>query len=146
MEYNKRLFSTLESIVKKYDELNNELENSSVSHQRIAEINKELKKTKEIKEAFLPFRMIINDGLMAEKILETEKDKEMLEFARTELSEAKLKIKDYEDKLQILLLPKDPHNNRNIIVEMRPAAGGDESSIFVGDLFETYSKFCENQN
>lgn len=142
MSYNTKLYDSLTSIEQKYDELNKELE-STTNINRLKEINKMLKDMKEIVEKFAEFKKIINDIKDSETILETEKDAEMIELAQMELNEKKPLIEVYENQLKILLLPKDPNDDKNVIVEMRPAAGGDESSIFVGDLFSAYKKYAD---
>lgn len=88
----------------------------------------------------------MDTGIAAEKILNTEKDLELIELAQMDLDEAKINIPIIENDLKIMLLPTDPNDDKNVIVEMRPAAGGDESSIFVGNLFDTYRAYAENNN
>jgi peptide chain release factor 1 len=145
MEYNDRLYDTLVKMVAKYDSLNNELEDSAIPISRVSEINKQLKRIGIIKEKFLEYKKTIEDIKSDEKVLEKDKDKDLLEMAQLELNELKTKYSQIEAELKILLLPIDPYNDKNIIVEMRPAAGGDEASIFTADLFDTYKNYCENQ-
>ena len=94
--------------------------------------------------SFFAAKKMLSDINESESLLETEKDLEIIELAQTELNEKKPLIEKIEHELKILLLPKDPNDDKNVIVEMRPAAGGDESSIFVGDLFSAYKKFADN--
>ena len=81
----------------------------------------------------------------AEDICKNEKDKEMIEMASDELSEAKKKISNLEEEIKFLLIPKDPDDSKNVVIELRAGTGGDEASIFAGDLFRMYTKFCEGR-
>ena len=143
MVYNVKLFNSLSTMEEKYNSLNLELENTT-DVSRMREINKQLKDTKPIIDKFLEYKKMLSDINESESLLETEKDLEIIELAQTELNEKKPLIEKIEHELKILLLPKDPNDDKNVIVEMRPAAGGDESSIFVGDLFSAYKKFADN--
>lgn len=146
MEYNKKLLDSLIKINQKNDELNSLLETIGNDARKIKEINLQLKQTSKIREPFLQYQKMINDGLNAEEILKTETNKEMIELLKLELDEVKSKLPQLEENLKLLLLPEDPNNNKNVIIEMRPAAGGDEASIFVADLFDTYKRYIENQD
>jgi peptide chain release factor 1 len=79
----------------------------------------------------------------AQEILRTESDKELREMAETELTDLKKRYADYENKLRMLLLPKDPNDDKDIIVEIRAGTGGDEASLFAGDLYRLYSKYAD---
>lgn len=146
MEYNKKLLDSLIKINQKNDELNSLLETIGNDARKIKEINLQLKQTSKIREPFLQYQKMINDGLNAEEMLKTETNKEMIELLKLELDEVKSKLPQLEENLKLLLLPEDPNNNKNVIIEMRPAAGGDEASIFVADLFNTYKRYIENQD
>lgn len=145
MEYNKKLYAALEKIDAKNDELNKTLETIGSDVSRLREINIQLKQTEKVAQAFKEYKKLVNDGLNAEEMLKTETDKDMIELLRLDLENSKEQIPSLEEKMKILLLPVDPNNGKNVIVEMRPAAGGDESSIFVSDLFDTYKRYIENQ-
>lgn len=146
MEHNKKLLDSLIKINQKNDELNSLLETIGNDARKIKEINLQLKQTSKIREPFLQYQKMINDGLNAEEMLKTETNKEMIELFKSELDEVKSKLPQLEENLKVLLLPEDPNNNKNVIIEMRPAAGGDEASIFVADLFDTYKRYIENQD
>jgi peptide chain release factor 1 len=81
----------------------------------------------------------------AKEILSTEKDEEMREMAKMELDDLEDKIGPLEDEIKVLLLPKDPEDDKNAILEIRAGTGGDEASIFAGDLFRMYTHFCESK-
>ena len=146
MEYNKKLLDSLIKINQKNDELNSLLETIGNDARKIKEINLQLKQTSKIREPFLQYQKMINDGLNAEEMLKTETNKEMIELLKLELDEVKSKLPQLEENLKLLLLPEDPSNNKNVMIEMRPGAGGDEASIFVADLFDTYKRYIENQD
>ena len=143
MDYNLKLYQALERVYDKNQQLQKELEDSSISINRMTEINKQIKSSQKLVEKFLIYKAKINELLDAEKIINSEKDVEIIGLAKEIIVKNKPFIPELEQELQILLLPKDPNNDKNVIVEMRPAAGGDESSIFVADLFETYKKFAD---
>jgi len=86
-----------------------------------------------------------DDLLAARELLHTENDPEVKEFAQQEIAEASLKIEQLEEGIKILLVPGDPNDEKNIIVEMRAGAGGDEAAIFVGDLYRMYLRFFEEK-
>ena len=78
-------------------------------------------------------------------MLEEESDEEMRELAKEELNECKQKIEGIENELKILLLPKDPNDDKNVIVEIRAGAGGDEAALFAADLYRMYCKLCRDR-
>jgi peptide chain release factor 1 len=143
MLYDIHLYESLIKIVEKYNELSLQLEDPSISISQLTAVNKQIKRIGLIKDKFLEFKHLIENGQDDELILKNEKDEEFLNEAQKELNDIKEKIPTYEHELKIMLLPVDPYADRNIIMEMRPAAGGDESSIFTADLFETYKIYCE---
>ncbi len=145
MEYNKKLFDALQKVHDTKLALEKELENEKISVERMTEINKQLKSISKVVEKFIEYKKKINEIIDAEKILNEENEPSLIELAKEIIANKNL-IPVWEKELQILLLPKDPNNDKNVIVEIRPAAGGDESSIFVADLFEVYKKFAESQN
>lgn len=145
MEYDKNLYSSLEAIKQKYDELSKKLEQSNLSIEEITNINKTIKHTQPVYEKFLAFKKLIDNGLQAEKILNSSNTDDLVELAKIELEEIKEKIPSIEKELKILLIPNDPNDEKNVIVEMRPGVGGDESCIFVANLFDTYKRYADKQ-
>ena len=146
MEYNKNLFQALEKVYLNNIELNKQLENPNLEFEKVKEINKQLKQSSKIVDKFLFYKKTISDWDEAEKMLGSETDDEMLEFSKSIIAFSKNEVPKLEQELTILLLPSDPNNDKNVIIEMRPAAGGDESSIFVADLFDAYKRYAEKQN
>lgn len=144
MEYNKQLYSALKTIQENAKKFEDELAVAS-NLKRIQEINRELKHKKTLLNTFLVYENLLKKGSEAEKILNDSSMRELHEIAQSDLNEAKNKLPEFEEKLKILLLPVDPNDDKSVIVEMRPAAGGDESSIFVGNVFDMYKSYCESQ-
>lgn len=144
MEYNKQLYNALKTIQENAKKFEDELAVAS-NLKRIQEINRELKHKKILLSTFLVYENLLKQGSEAEKILNDSVMKELYEIAQSDLNEAKNKLPELEEKLKVLLLPIDPNDDKSVIVEMRPAAGGDESSIFVGNVFDMYKSYCESQ-
>ena len=145
MEYDKNLYSSLEAIKQKYEEISKKLEQPNLTIEEITNINKTIKHTQNVYEKFLVFKKLIDNGLQAEKILNSNNAADLVELAKIELDEIKEKIPSLEKELKILLIPTDPNDEKNVIVEMRPGVGGDESCIFVANLFDTYKKYADKQ-
>ena len=112
---------------------------------KYVKLNKEYKQLEPIINAYNEYRNILSNINSAKEILTTEKDEEMREMAKMELDELEARIEPLEAEIKLLLLPADPEDEKNAVVEVRAGTGGDEASIFAGDLFRMYSKFFENQ-
>ncbi|MFC2104829.1 peptide chain release factor 1, partial [Bacteroidota bacterium] len=112
---------------------------------RYVKLNKEYKDLEPIVEAYHEYKNILSNIKSAKDILATEKDEEMREMAKMELDELEEKVYPLEEEIKILLLPKDPEDDKNAILEIRAGTGGDEASIFAGDLFRMYTHFCETK-
>ncbi len=145
MEYNKKLYNSLLKINNKNDELNKLLETIGNDPIKIKEINIQLKQTSKVSLPFSSYKKMIDEGLSLEESLKIETNKEFLDLMKIELDEIKNSIPEIEKELKILLLPEDPNNGKNVIIEMRPAAGGDEASIFVANLFDTYKRYIDSK-
>ncbi|MFC2151321.1 peptide chain release factor 1 [Bacteroidota bacterium] len=112
---------------------------------RYVKLNKEYKDLEPIIEAYHEYKDILSNIKSAKDILAIEKDEEMREMAKMELDELEEKVSPLEEEIKILLLPKDPEDDKNAILEIRAGTGGDEASIFAGDLFRMYTHFCESK-
>ncbi|QHX37047.1 peptide chain release factor 1 [Spiroplasma sp. BIUS-1] len=112
----------------------------------LTELNKERSSLQEIVEKYQEYKRVTQDIEEAKQLLETEKDEEMRGLAKLQLDEGQEAITAIEEQLEVLLLPKDPNDDKNVIFEIRGAAGGDEANIFAGDLFRLYTKFAEKNN
>lgn len=138
------MIERLEAIQTRYEELNNELMNPEVvsNIKKAMELSKEQASLRDAYEAYQSYKKVLNDLEEAKEML---KDPELGEFAHEEvesLTEEKAKL---ESDIEVLLLPKDPNDGKNVIVEIRGAAGGDEGNIFAGDLLRMYMKYAERE-
>jgi peptide chain release factor 1 len=143
MEYSKNLFASLQKIKEKYNELNDKINSADTTPQQFIETSKQIKKFVPIIELYDEYMRLIENTKQAEEL--AGKNDELAELARMEIADAHERLPLLEEKIKILMLPSDPNNEKNILVEMRPAAGGDEASIFVSNLFETYQIYCKKQ-
>ena len=112
---------------------------------RYVRLNKEYKELEPIVEAYNEYHNLISNIEGAKKILNTEKDEELREMAKAELDELSDRLPVMEEEIKILLLPTDPQDDKNAVMEIRAGTGGDEASIFAGDLYRMYTKYCEEK-
>ncbi|MBN08772.1 MAG: peptide chain release factor 1 [Flavobacteriaceae bacterium] len=112
---------------------------------RYIEINKEYKELKTIMENGDKYNSLIANIEEAEKILKNESDSEILEIAKLQIEEAKAELPIIEEKIKLLLIPKDPDDKKDVVIEIRAGTGGDEASIFAGDLYRMYIKYCQDK-
>ena len=138
------MLERLEIIKKRYNELNEQLLDPSIlsNVNKTREISKEASSLEDTVVCFDKYQQVLSDIEAAKEML---KDAEMAEFAKEELEGLDAKKVDLEKQLEILLIPKDPNDGKNVIVEIRGAAGGDEANIFAGDLYRMYLKYAEKQ-
>ena len=97
-------------------------------------------------ERIKTYRILISNLQEAEQILKVESDEEMIAMAKMEMDDAKESINKLEDEIKFLLIPKDPEDAKNVVIEIRAGTGGDEASIFAGDLYRMYTKYSQSQN
>ena len=112
---------------------------------KYVEISREYKELKEIVDKKIEYELLLSNVNEANEIIKKESDNEMIELANSELEINKQKISVIEDKLKLMLIPKDPDDSKNVVMELRAGTGGDEASIFAGDLFRMYSKYSEKK-
>ena len=112
---------------------------------RYISLNKEYKDLGLIVEKKKLYEQLLSNINEAKEICKNEADKEMIEMAIEQLNEANEKISTLEEEIKFLLIPKDPDDSKNVVIELRAGTGGDEASIFAGDLFRMYTKFCEGR-
>ena len=113
---------------------------------RYIQISKEYKDLKKIIDKGEVYKNLIANKSEAQEIILIEKDDEMIEMAKMQLEEVEAELPKIEDDLKVLLIPKDPDDSKNVVVEIRAGTGGDEASIFAGDLYRMYTKFSESKN
>ena len=138
------MIERLENIEKRYNEIMEELTNPEVlgNIKRTMELSKEQSSLRENYEAYQEYKKVLNNIADAKELM---KDPEMGEFAREEYNENEEKRKQMEADFEIMLLPKDPNDGKDVIVEIRGAAGGDEANIFAGDLYRMYTYYAEKE-
>ncbi len=141
------MFDRLEDLVIRYEEVMGELQEPDVANDatRFRNLMKEQSDLAPIVEAFKEYKQCkqnVEDSLM---MLEEESDEEMRELAKEELNESKNRIEELEKELKILLLPKDPNDEKNVIVEIRAGAGGDEAALFAAEVYRMYVHYAEGR-
>ncbi|PKP36689.1 MAG: peptide chain release factor 1 [Bacteroidetes bacterium HGW-Bacteroidetes-14] len=141
------LFSKLSGLREKFDSIGEQLSDPGVMSdmKRYVSLNKEYRELEPIVEAGEKYRQMIIDLEAAKDMLQVEKDEEMREMAKEEISTLEEAIPGLEEEIKLLLIPADPQDSKNAIVEVRAGAGGDEASIFAGDLFRMYAKYAERR-
>ena len=130
-----------------FDELNDLIIQPDIisDQKKYVQLTKEYKDIKTIVDIGEVYKSLLDNISEAEEIISTEKDPEMIEMAKLQLDEAKKEIPKIEEEIKVLLIPKDPDDAKNVVVELRAGAGGDEASIFAGDLYRMYTKYCEGK-
>lgn len=138
------MIDRLERTVAKYNEISEKLLLPEVIQdiKKTTELSKELSALEDIVNSYKEYKTILS-GIEEAEFMQT--DKELGEFAKEELERLKKEKEEKEHSLEILLLPKDPNDEKNVIIEIRGAAGGDEANIFAGDLFDMYTKYAEGK-
>ncbi|MDO5416896.1 MAG: PCRF domain-containing protein, partial [Lachnospiraceae bacterium] len=141
------MFDKLEDILIHFEELMNELASPGVTEdaRRFQRLMKEQADLTPIVDAYKEYKQAKQDVEDSLALLEEENDEEMRELAKEELSDAKKRIEELEQELKILLLPKDPNDDKNIILEIRAGAGGDEAALFASELYRMYVNYAESQ-
>lgn len=140
------MFDRLEDLVIRYEEVMGELQMPDVANdsERFRKLMKEQSDLAPIVETFKEYKQCkqnIEDSLL---MLEEESDEEMRDLAKEELSDSRRRVEELEQELKILLLPKDPNDEKNVIVEIRAGAGGDEAALFAAEIYRMYVHYAEN--
>ena len=135
------------SLQDKFKSLQDQLASPGVvsDMKRFVQLNKDYKELEPIIKAGHAYKKMLDDLASAKDILVNEKDNELREMARDEIAELEPKIPEMEQNIKLLLIPADPDDSKNAMVEIRGGTGGDEAAIFAGDLFRMYSKFAESR-
>ena len=138
------MIERLNIIENRYNELNAKLMDPEVlsNVKKTTELSKEASSLEETVNSYKEYKGVLEDIESAKEML---KDPDMADFAKEELEELEKRKIDLEKRLEILLIPKDPNDGKNVVVEIRGAAGGDEANIFAGDLYRMYVKYAEKQ-
>ena len=139
------MFDRLEDLLRRYEEIMNELNEPSVTanQDRFRSLMKEQSDLTPLVEAYKEYKKVKQDAEDSMIMLESESDEEMRELLKEENSKAKRRIQELEQEMKILLLPKDPNDDKNVVVEIRAGAGGDEAALFAAEMYRLYVKYAE---
>lgn len=146
--YDDRIMIDKLNIVKqRFDEVSDLIIQPDIisDQKRYVELTKEYSDLKELVEKRDQYIELTDNIKEAEEIIADGSDTEMLEMAKIQLEEARAELPQLEEKIKMMLIPKDPEDAKDVVVEIRAGTGGDEASIFAGDLFRMYTKYCENK-
>ena len=144
----KNMFDKLDDLLLRYEDLMNELNEPSVvnDQERFRKLMKEQSDLQPIVDAYKEYKKCKETVEESLQMLEEENDEEMREMLKEELSGAKARIEELEHTLKVLLLPKDPNDDKNVIVEIRAGAGGDEAALFAAELYRMYVHYAERRH
>ncbi|MEQ2529549.1 peptide chain release factor 1 [Robertmurraya yapensis] len=141
------MFDRLQAVEDRYEKLNELLSDPDIVNdpKKLREYSKEQSDIQQTVETYREYKEVKEQLQDAKAMLEEKLDADMREMVKEELGELEEQIEDLQAKLKILLIPKDPNDDKNVIMEIRGAAGGDEAALFAGDLYRMYSRFAESQ-
>ncbi len=141
------LTDRIDIVKKRYDEIYQMISNPEIiaDQKKYIKLNKELKELSVLVNKGKLYKEAINQKDEAEDYIKSSNDTDMIEMAKEQLEISKKSIEKLEDEIKILLIPKDPDDAKNVLVEIRAGTGGDEASIFAGDLFRMYTKFAQDK-
>ena len=145
--FRQQMLEKIQIVKQRFDEINDLIIQPDVisDQQRYIQLNKEYKDLKKIVDKGLVYETLLKNIAEAEEIIDDGSDAEMVEMAKMQLEEANEQLEPLEEEIRFLLIPKDPDDAKNVVVEVRAGTGGDEASIFAGDLHRMYTKFCESK-
>lgn len=138
------MFERLDAIVERYNKINTLLSDPKITAdiKKLRDLSKELSGLEPVVEKYNEYKNVVQQIKELKQMLDDD-DSEIVEMAEMELEELKPRVHIIEDEIKVLLIPKDPNDEKNVIVEIRGAAGGDEANIFAGDLYRMYCKYAE---
>ena len=141
------MLEKIQIIKQRFDEVNDLIIQPDIisDQKRYVQLNKEYKDLKKILDKGLVYESLMNNIVEAEEIIAEGSDAEMVEMAKMQLDEAKEELSPLEEEIKFMLIPKDPEDAKNVVVEIRAGTGGDEASIFAGDLYRMYTKYCSDK-
>jgi peptide chain release factor 1 len=141
------ILEKLEGLVSRFEEVSTLITDPNVisDQKRYVKLTKEYKDLGDIMKARKEYMDTLRNAADARELLATEDDAEMKEMAREELAVAEKRIPEIEEEIKLLLVPADPEDDKNIVMEIRGGTGGDEAALFAGDLFRMYAKYCETK-
>ena len=141
------MLEKIQIIKQRFDEVSDLIIQPDIisDQKRYIQINKEYKDLKKILERAEVYETMVSNLKEAQEIIADGSDSEMVEMAKIQMDEAKQQLPELEDEIKVLLIPIDPEDAKNVVVEVRAGTGGDEASIFAGDLQRMYTKYCESK-
>ena len=141
------MLERIQIIKQRFDEVSDLIIQPEIisDQKRYVQINKEYKDLKKILDRGEIYKELVSNIEEAQEIIADGSDAEMVEMAKMQLDEAKTKLPEIEEEIKFLLIPQDPEDAKNVVVEVRAGTGGDEASIFAGDLHRMYTKYCESK-
>lgn len=141
------MLDKLEAIKQRFDQVGEMLTqpDAIADMKRFTQLNREYKDLQKIVDKYLVYKNLLENIANARELLNTEKDQEMKDMAKAELEELDPLVAPMEEEIRLMLIPKDPEDSKNAIMEIRAGTGGDEASLFAGDLFRLYSRYCEKR-
>src|ERR1700712_2209890 len=141
------MLEKLEAIFQRWKDVETELSSPDVmaDMKRYAQLNKEYKDLTKVVDEYNIYRNIMSNIDTNKEILATEKDEEFREMAKSELDELLVQRDEKEEEIRVMLIPKDPEDSKNALVEIRGGTGGDEAALFAGDLYRMYMRYCEKR-
>ena len=142
------MIDKLEAIYARYREIEEQMNDPQVTAdmKRYVKLSKDYKDLQPVVQAYHDYKSLLDTIAECKELLSTEKDEELREMAKAELSESTEKRDKMEEEIRIMLIPADPTDSKNAVVEIRGGTGGDEACIFAGDLFRMYTRFCEKKH
>ncbi len=141
------MLEKLQIVKQRFDEVSDLIIQPDIisDQKRYVQLNKEYKDLRKLMDKREEYVTLSNSKSEAEEIINDGSDAEMLEMAKLEMEKAKERLPKLEEEIKFMLIPKDPEDGKNVVMEIRAGTGGDEASIFAGDLYRMYSKYCESK-
>ena len=141
------MLEKLQIIQQRFDEVSDLIIQPDIiaDQKRYIQLNKEYKDLNILVEKGKFYKTLLSNQEEALEIIKEGSDEEMVEMAKMQLEEAKERLPNLEEEIKFLLIPKDPEDAKNVVVEIRAGTGGDEASIFAGDLYRMYTKYCSDR-
>ena len=141
------MLDKLEEFKQQYEEIEQQMSDPEIiaDQKRFIKLNKDYKDLKPLVEAYHEYKELLSNIESAKEIIKNESDDEFVKMAKDELQEFNAKKEELDEKIKYLLIPKDPQDSKNAVMEIRAGTGGDEAGIFAGDLYRMYSKYIENK-
>ncbi|TQR18092.1 peptide chain release factor 1 [Psychrobacillus soli] len=142
------MFDRLQSVEDRYDKLNELLSDPDVVNDtsKLRQYSKEQSDLQDTVDVYREYKEVKSQLKDAKLMLEEKLDADMRDMVKEEVNDLESQIEELEERLRVLLIPKDPNDDKNVIMEIRGAAGGDEAALFAGNLFRMYSRYAESQN